>query len=37
MHAAGETDSATESIPLAAGTIHTLVILDDPGNCRSTT
>ena len=31
VHAAGQTDSATESIPLAAGTIHTLVILDDPG------
>ncbi len=31
VRAAGQTDSATESIPLAAGTIHTLVILDDPG------
>jgi hypothetical protein len=31
VRAAGETGSATQSIHLAAGTIHTLVILDDPG------
>jgi Domain of unknown function (DUF4397) len=32
VHAAGETGSASQSISLAAGTIHTLVILDDPGH-----
>ena len=31
VRAAGETESTTQSIHLAAGTIHTLVILDDPG------
>jgi len=31
VRAAGETGSATQSIHLAADTIHTLVILDDPG------
>jgi hypothetical protein len=31
VHAAGQTESTTQSIHLAAGTIHTLVILDDPG------
>lgn len=32
VRAAGESENATESIHLAAGTIHTLVILDDPGH-----
>ncbi len=32
VSAAGETASASESIKLAAGTIHTLVVLDDPGH-----
>ena len=32
VRAAGETGSASKSIHLAAGTIHTLVILDDPGH-----
>jgi hypothetical protein len=32
VRAAGETGNASESIHLAAGTIHTLVILDDPGH-----
>src|SRR6202451_3876722 len=32
VRAAGETGSATQTIHLAAGTIHTLVILDDPGH-----
>jgi Domain of unknown function (DUF4397) len=32
VHAAGESGSATQSIKLAAGTIHTLVVLDDPGH-----
>lgn len=32
VRAAGETGNAAESIHLAAGTIHTLVILDDPGH-----
>jgi Domain of unknown function (DUF4397) len=31
VRAAGQTGSTTQSIHLAAGTIHTLVILDDPG------
>ena len=31
VRAAGPTESARQSIVLAAGTIHTLVILDDPG------
>jgi len=32
VHAAGESSNATASIKLAAGTIHTLVILDNPGH-----
>ncbi len=32
VHAAGESSNAAQSIKLAAGTIHTLVILDDPGH-----
>jgi Domain of unknown function (DUF4397) len=32
VRAAGETGNASQSIHLAAGTIHTLVILDDPGH-----
>ena len=32
VRAAGETGSASKSIKLAAGTVHTLVILDDPGH-----
>jgi hypothetical protein len=32
VRAVGESSSATQSIHLAAGTIHTLVILDDPGH-----
>jgi hypothetical protein len=32
VRAAGETGSASQSIKLAAGTIHTLVVLDDPGH-----
>jgi hypothetical protein len=32
VRAAGQTGSASKSIKLAAGTIHTLVILDDPGH-----
>jgi len=32
VHAAGETASATDSIKLTAGTIHTLVVLDNPGH-----
>jgi hypothetical protein len=32
VHVAGETSNATQSIKLAAGTIHTLVVLDDPGH-----
>ena len=31
VRAAGQTESTSQSIHLAAGTIHTLVILDDPG------
>jgi hypothetical protein len=31
VRAAGQTGSTTQSIHLAAGTIHTLVVLDDPG------
>ena len=31
VHAAGSSESATSTISLGAGTIHTLVILDDPG------
>ena len=31
VHAAGSSESATSTITLGAGTIHTLVILDDPG------
>jgi len=34
VHAAGGSESATSTITLAAGTIHTLVILDDPGTLR---
>jgi hypothetical protein len=32
VKAAGENESTTQSIDLAAGTIHTIVILDDPGH-----
>jgi hypothetical protein len=32
VHAVGQTSAASQSIHLAAGTIHTLVILDDPGH-----
>jgi Domain of unknown function (DUF4397) len=32
VRAAGQSSAATESIKLAAGTIHTLVILDSPGH-----
>ena len=32
VRAAGQTSAATQSIKLAAGTIHTLVVLDDPGH-----
>ncbi len=32
VHAVGESSNAAQSIKLAAGTIHTLVILDDPGH-----
>ena len=32
VRAAGASDSATESIKLSAGTIHTIVVLDDPGH-----
>jgi hypothetical protein len=32
VHAAGETQSTDASVNLAAGTIYTLVILDDPGH-----
>jgi len=32
VHAAGSSESATATITFAAGTIHTLVILDDPGS-----
>ncbi len=32
VQAAGQTGSATQSIKLAAGTVHTLVVLDDPGH-----
>ncbi|MGD0683838.1 MAG: DUF4397 domain-containing protein [Streptosporangiaceae bacterium] len=31
VHVAGPTESADQRIALAAGTIHTLVVLDDPG------
>lgn len=31
VKAAGDSESATASITLAAGTIHTIVVLDDPG------
>jgi hypothetical protein len=31
VHAAGETEAASNSLTLAAGTIYTLVVLDDPG------
>jgi Domain of unknown function (DUF4397) len=31
VHATGASESATSTITLGAGTIHTLVILDDPG------
>jgi Domain of unknown function (DUF4397) len=31
VHAAGSTESATSTVTLGAGTIHTLVILDEPG------
>jgi hypothetical protein len=31
VHAAGGTESATKSVALVAGSIHTIVILDDPG------
>ena len=37
VHAAGSSESATSTITLGAGTIHTLVILDDPASSRSTT
>jgi len=30
VHAAGSTETATQQISLAAGTVHTLVVLDDP-------
>jgi hypothetical protein len=32
VHAAGETEGTSDSLTLAAGTIYTLVILDDPGH-----
>jgi hypothetical protein len=32
MHASGGTENTTKSIDLAAGSIHTVVILDDPGH-----
>jgi Domain of unknown function (DUF4397) len=34
VHATGASESATSTVTLAAGTIHTLVILDDPGKLR---
>lgn len=32
VHAAGGSGNAAESIKLSAGTVHTLVVLDDPGH-----
>jgi hypothetical protein len=32
VHAAGSSESATSAVSFAAGTIHTLVVLDDPGS-----
>jgi hypothetical protein len=32
VHAAGSSESATSTITFGAGTIHTLVVLDDPGS-----
>jgi hypothetical protein len=34
VHASGGSESASSTVDLAAGTIHTLVILDDPGTLR---
>jgi Domain of unknown function (DUF4397) len=34
VHAAGSSESASSTISFAAGTIHTLVILDDPGSLK---
>lgn len=34
VHATGGSESASSSVTLAAGTIHTFVILDDPGTLR---
>jgi hypothetical protein len=31
VHVAGSSETATSSVDLAAGTVHTLVVLDDPG------
>jgi hypothetical protein len=32
VHAAGSSESATSAVSFAAGTIHTIVVLDDPGS-----